>query len=431
MRLSGSTREVIAAANSAIGTLTNRTHCQPRYSVSTPPSSTPTAPPEPATAPQTPSARLRSAPSAKVVVRMDSAAGERIAAPRPWSARAAISWPSFCDSPPSSEARAKRMRPAVNTRRRPSRSAMRPPSSRKPPKTRVYALTTQDRFSWEKWRSRPMDGSATLTIEASSMTTNCAAASRTSARPFLDTGSDWLTGGTPSDWLAAKWKRNSVYAFSRYGIEVPVVNPYSCERVDRHTGHCPSAAGRRAPQSRAHPQGGPRRLRRQGPRRAPRRRGAPREGRRGHGLPPLPHEGRAARGARARAVRHADGVGARGRGGAGPVGRVPRDDLARGRAPGLRPRADGGRRRLQAERRAPGRGAARQHRAADGPGSGPGRDARRCHGRGRAADDVRPRQRDADERRRLAPLSDRHARRPARLGPLAGSAPGANRPRPG
>src|SRR3954454_17533494 len=191
-----------------LGTLTNSTHSQPAYSVRRPPNSTPAAPPEPATAPHTPNARLRSAPSAKVVVTIESAAGERMAAPRPWTARAATSQPGLWARPPASEASEKRMRPATNTRRRPSRSAMRPPSSRKPPNTRVYALTTQDRFSWEKWRSRPMDGSATLTIEASSTTTNCAAASRTSARPFLDTGSDWLTGETPSDWLAAKWKRN-------------------------------------------------------------------------------------------------------------------------------------------------------------------------------------------------------------------------------
>ena len=57
----------------------------------TPPSSTPAAAPKPPTAPQTPSAMLRSLPSAKVVVRIDSAAGEMIAAPRPWSARAPIS----------------------------------------------------------------------------------------------------------------------------------------------------------------------------------------------------------------------------------------------------------------------------------------------------------------------------------------------------
>jgi hypothetical protein len=34
---------------------------------------------------------LRSAPSANVVVMIDSAAGETIAPPRPWSARAAMS----------------------------------------------------------------------------------------------------------------------------------------------------------------------------------------------------------------------------------------------------------------------------------------------------------------------------------------------------
>ena len=56
-----------------------------------PPSSTPAAPPEPATAPQTPSALLRSAPSAKVVVTIESAAGESSAAPKPCTARAAIS----------------------------------------------------------------------------------------------------------------------------------------------------------------------------------------------------------------------------------------------------------------------------------------------------------------------------------------------------
>ena len=82
-----------AAAARPIGTLTNSTHSQPAYSVSMPPSSTPAAPPEPATAPQTPSALLRSAPSANITVTSDSAAGESSAAPRPWTARAAISRP--------------------------------------------------------------------------------------------------------------------------------------------------------------------------------------------------------------------------------------------------------------------------------------------------------------------------------------------------
>ena len=66
-----------------IGALTKKTHSQPTYSVSTPPSSTPTAPPAPETAPHTASALLRSLPSAKVVERIESAAGAIIAAPRP------------------------------------------------------------------------------------------------------------------------------------------------------------------------------------------------------------------------------------------------------------------------------------------------------------------------------------------------------------
>ena len=80
-----------AAAATPIGTLTNSTHSQLSASVSTPPSRTPAAPPEPATAPQTPSALLRSAPSANVVVTSDSAAGDSSAAPRPCTARAMMS----------------------------------------------------------------------------------------------------------------------------------------------------------------------------------------------------------------------------------------------------------------------------------------------------------------------------------------------------
>ena len=65
------------------GTLTKKIHSQPRYLVRTPPASTPTAAPEPPIAPQIPSALFRSAPSSKVVVMIESAAGVMIAAPRP------------------------------------------------------------------------------------------------------------------------------------------------------------------------------------------------------------------------------------------------------------------------------------------------------------------------------------------------------------
>ena len=71
------------AAAIPIGTFTNSTQRQLSPLVRMPPNRTPAAPPAPATAPQMPSARLRSAPSANVVVMIDSAAGETIAAPRP------------------------------------------------------------------------------------------------------------------------------------------------------------------------------------------------------------------------------------------------------------------------------------------------------------------------------------------------------------
>src|SRR4051812_7110797 len=205
-RLSGSRRGASTAAAMPIGTLTNRTHSQPAHSVSMPPSRTPAAPPEPATAPHTPMARLRSAPSSKSTVTSERAAGDSSAAPRPWTARAEISHTSFWARPPAREAPANRMRPAMNIRRRPSRSAMRPPSSRKPPKVSVYALTTHDRLSWEKSRALPMDGRATLTMEASSTTTNCAAASRTSASQRRS--GEVLKACAPGE-IEGKWKRSS------------------------------------------------------------------------------------------------------------------------------------------------------------------------------------------------------------------------------
>src|SRR4051812_32026554 len=199
-----------AAAASVTGVLTKKTHSQPSESVSTPPSSTPAAPPAPATAPQTPSALLRSLPSGNVVVMIDNAAGESSAPPRPWTARAAISMPSEFARPPTSDAAPNSTSPPMNTRLRPSRSAMRPPSSRKPPKTSTYAFTTHWRFDSLKCRSLPIDGSATFTIDASRTTTNCAAASRRSARPRCC----WTGAVTPPDGTSGPRERFSNPALS-------------------------------------------------------------------------------------------------------------------------------------------------------------------------------------------------------------------------
>ena len=120
-----------------IGTFTKKIHSQLSRSVSTPPSSSPNAPPPAAIALHTPSAFVRSAPSANVVVMIDSAAGETSAPPRPWSPRVATSQVSLVASPLSSDANEKIATPQRNSLRRPNRSPARPPSSRKPPKISV------------------------------------------------------------------------------------------------------------------------------------------------------------------------------------------------------------------------------------------------------------------------------------------------------
>jgi hypothetical protein len=90
--------------------------------------------PVPPVADQTPSALLRSAPSSKVVIRIDSAVGAMIAAEIPWTIRAAIRKPPVGANPQASEEIRNRAVPTTNMRRRPSRSARRPPSRSSPPK---------------------------------------------------------------------------------------------------------------------------------------------------------------------------------------------------------------------------------------------------------------------------------------------------------
>ena len=133
-RLSLMIERVVASTKAPTGTLTKKIHSQPSALVRIPPSRTPTAAPLPPIAPQIPSALLRSEPSSNVVVMIESAAGERMAAPRPCTARAAISMPSEPERPQARDARVKRATPDMKTTRRPSTSATRPPRSRKPPK---------------------------------------------------------------------------------------------------------------------------------------------------------------------------------------------------------------------------------------------------------------------------------------------------------
>ena len=119
-----------------IGTLMVNTHRQPASDVSTPPRTTPSADPAPASADHAPSALPRLAPVNSVITAA-SAAGDMSAAPSPCSDRPASSVAASPDSPHSSDAAVNRARPARVIRRAPNRSAIRPPSSIRPPKNTV------------------------------------------------------------------------------------------------------------------------------------------------------------------------------------------------------------------------------------------------------------------------------------------------------
>src|SRR5262249_59169978 len=88
---------------------------------------------QPAVMLQMPSALFRSEPSGKVVETIESAVGVMIAAPAPWTTRADSSAAGDQENPHSSDAAVNTRRPTMNKRRRPSRSAARPPSSSRPP----------------------------------------------------------------------------------------------------------------------------------------------------------------------------------------------------------------------------------------------------------------------------------------------------------
>src|SRR4029079_16372476 len=183
--LSRRTSGTAIRSTAATGALTKKIHGQLKYDVRTPPTRTPTAAPLPEAAPQIPSAMLRSRPSAKVVISRERPAGASSAPPRPWSPRNATSEPRDPEGPHRTELTAKRAIPAAKTLRRPRTSASLPPSSRNPPKTIAYAVTTHSRPDCVKPRSVSIDGSATFTIATSRITMNCATTMSASAAQGL------------------------------------------------------------------------------------------------------------------------------------------------------------------------------------------------------------------------------------------------------
>lgn len=123
-----------SATAAATGTLTKNTHRQDIASTITPPSSRPAPAPSPSMAANTPTALLRAAPAVNVETISDSAVACANAALAPCSTRATISRLGLQDSPASIEAAANEVREPMKTRRRPSRSPLRPPSRSSAPK---------------------------------------------------------------------------------------------------------------------------------------------------------------------------------------------------------------------------------------------------------------------------------------------------------
>src|SRR6516225_58369 len=182
-RLSGSKNRAAATISAPTGRLTKKIHGHDSQVVSIPPASTPIAAPAPVTAPNAPSALLRSAPSGNRTKIRASAAGAISAAPTPSTARAAISAPAEPASPQASEAAVNTAAPMIKTRRRPSRSASRPPSSKNPPNASAYALSTHCRPTGENPSPRWIAGNASVTIDPSMTTSNWASKISPSARP--------------------------------------------------------------------------------------------------------------------------------------------------------------------------------------------------------------------------------------------------------
>jgi hypothetical protein len=189
-RLSWSRKGAASAARTATGTLTSITQRQPAALVNSPPRIIPATNPPDNTAPYTPSARVRSGPSRNIVVSNDSAAGAIKAPATPCTARLTSNIAPDCAKPAVRQDAANNHSPAMNMRRRPYRSAARPPSISRPPNASANAVITHCIASALRARFAWIDGSATFTIEKSTATMNCATqtSNRTSEdwRPWVD-----------------------------------------------------------------------------------------------------------------------------------------------------------------------------------------------------------------------------------------------------
>lgn len=101
-------------SSTPIGTLTQKIHRQPAYSVSRPPANGPTAAAPAMTAPHTPKAAARSSPWNREFT-LDRVDGRIAAPPTPWTTRATISTPAEPARPAITEPRTNSARPHART----------------------------------------------------------------------------------------------------------------------------------------------------------------------------------------------------------------------------------------------------------------------------------------------------------------------------
>src|ERR1700722_8658697 len=139
-----------------------------------PPITGPRAAPSAPSADHVPMARARPAPGT-AASSSDSEAGTMSPAPMAWTTRKAISAPTPGTRPHSSDPRLNATSPAVNTRRRPIRSAHRPAGTSTAANTMVEAVSTHDsELRLVPAYSRPMYGKARLTMNRSRLDMNTA-----------------------------------------------------------------------------------------------------------------------------------------------------------------------------------------------------------------------------------------------------------------
>src|SRR6185437_6431375 len=135
-RAASGLRDAGTATAAPAGAIATKMLPQLKWASSQPPTIGPSAMATPATAPHRPIARARSRRSVKTLVSRESVAGKAIAAPRPITARAAISQPALVVNPPARLAAPTTARPA-------SSMPLRPKRSDRLPKVRISAAKTR------------------------------------------------------------------------------------------------------------------------------------------------------------------------------------------------------------------------------------------------------------------------------------------------